>query len=201
MNFRACSQKLAAWQENEIVGSTGIEKLKLGSLTRASHKSTKKSSKDDNKIVRYKSDNNNKNSIGNQETSFGKVKKKTRTTFHKLVETADIISHLAKNTKSSSAKIKKPIQNNTVTTTIVNTINTNKIQRFKTTGIVATAVQNNKKHKKFLQLSLSPKTIPENDTEMSTSDPENTKMHSNKHKQHSLKAFKENTSRKSEKLS
>lgn len=77
MNFRACSQKLAAWQENEIVGSTGIEKLKLSCLTRAAHKSPKKSSKDDNKIVRYKSDNN-KNSIGNQDTSFGKVKKKTR---------------------------------------------------------------------------------------------------------------------------
>lgn len=118
-----------------------------------------------------------------------------------MVETADIISHLAKNTKSSSAKIKKPIQNNTVTTTIINTINTSKIQKFKTTGIVATAVQNSKKHRKSLQISLSPKTIPENDTEMSTSDPENPKMHSKKHKHHSLKAFKENTSRKSEKLS
>ncbi|CAO1409928.1 unnamed protein product [Diamesa tonsa] len=197
----ACSQKLAAWQENEIVGSTGIEKLKLGSL-RASQKSPKKSSKDDNKIVRYKSDNS-KNSIGNQDTGFSKVKKKTRTTLNKLVETADIISQLAKNTKSSSAKIKKPIlnNNNTVATTIISTINTSKIQKFKTTGIVATAVQTNKKHKKSFQISLSPKSIPEIDTEMSTSDPENLKIHTKKHKHHSLKSFKESTCRKSEKLS
>ncbi|CAO1376261.1 unnamed protein product [Diamesa serratosioi] len=194
----ACSQKLTAWQENEIVGSTGIEKLKLSSLTRAPHKSPKKTSKDDSKILRYKTDNN-KLSIGNQDMSFGKVKKKTRTTFHKLVETADIISHLAKNTKSSSAKIKKPIQNNTVTTTIINTITTSKIQKFKASGIVATAVQNNKKLKKSLQFSLSPKTIPENDTEMS--DPENLKILSKKHKHQSLKDFKETSSRKSEKLS
>ena len=118
-----------------------------------------------------------------------------------MVETADIISQLAKNTKSSSAKIKKPIQNNTVATTIINTINTSKIQKFKATGIVATAVQNSKKHKKSLQISLSSKTIPENDTEMSTSDPENLKIHGKKHKHHSLKGFKESTSRKSEKLS
>ena len=118
-----------------------------------------------------------------------------------MVETADIISHLAKNTKSSSAKIKKPIQNNNIATTIINTINTSKIQKFKTTGIVATAVQNSRKHKKSLHISLSPKTIPENDTEMmSTSEPENIKTNSKKHKHHSLKSFKENSSRKSEKL-
>ena len=151
----------------------------MGSL-RSSQKSPKKSSKDDNKIVRYKSDNN-KNSIGNQDTGFTKVKKKTRydiyaffyfrqlkarklfcyrTTLNKLVETADIISQLAKNTKSSSAKIKKPISNNTVATTIISTINTSKNHKFKTTGIVATAIPSNKKHKKSLQISLSPKTIP-----------------------------------------
>lgn len=82
--FRACSQKLAAWQENEIVGSTGIEKLKLGSLSKASQKSPKKSPKDDNKIVRYKSDNST-NSIGNQDTGFGKVKKKTRYNIYEFI--------------------------------------------------------------------------------------------------------------------
>lgn len=67
-----------------------------------------------------------------------------RSTFHKLVETADIISHLAKNTKSSSAKIKKPI-------ILSSTIDaTNKIHKFKTSGLVATAVVQPRKFRKSL---------------------------------------------------
>jgi len=68
-----------------------------------------------------------------------------RSTFHKLFETAEIISHLAKNTKSSSAKIKikKPIQQQHEFV---------KAQKFKTSSIVvATAVAQSRKYKRSAQ--------------------------------------------------
>lgn len=63
-----------------------------------------------------------------------------RNTLNKLVETADIISSLSKNTKSSSAKIKKPLPTQ---------IMDRSQNKFKTGGIVVTAVQNRRKPKEL----------------------------------------------------
>lgn len=75
-----------------------------------------------------------------------------RSTFHKIVETADIISHLAKNTKSSSAKIRKPV----VTQTPTIDTPTNKITKFRSSGYVATAAVMPRKQRKSLTLQAPP---------------------------------------------
>ena len=136
-----------------------------------------------------------------------------RNTLNKVVETADIVSHLIKNTKSSSAKIKKSVHyssssngaNNTAT--LLNSINTPKTTKsFKAGGIVAAAVQN----KRFLKKS-SQHLLPQNSptkaiSEMNLnspntdSEPENLKINSvhlkskHKHRSHKLhKGSKENS--------
>ena len=87
-----------------------------------------------------------------------------RNTLNKVVETADIVSHLIKNTKSSSAKIKKSVHyssTNGNTATLLNSINTPKtIKSFKAGGIVATAVQNKRFLKKSSQQLLSQIKLP-----------------------------------------
>lgn len=120
-----------------------------------------------------------------------------RSTIHKLVDTADIISQLAKNTKSSSAKIRKPV---TSTTTDANS----KVPKlFKTTGLVATAVQARKPRKSFVAMplqTLSPSLRIINDCN-SDSEQENVKIPLKRATKKSLKLFKESGSRKLEKMS
>lgn len=80
-----------------------------------------------------------------------------RSTFHRIVETADIISNLAKNTKSSSAKIKKPVQ----TPMIDNGSNsTTKIQKFRASSYVATTVVPSRRQRKSLTLQTPPISLP-----------------------------------------
>lgn len=136
-----------------------------------------------------------------------------------MVETADIVSHLVKNTKSSSAKIKKSVHysstsNNGVgNPATLNSINTPKsIKSFKAGGIVATAVQN----KKFLKKSTQP-LLTQNSPTKSTqfvsdmilnspntdSEPENLKISTvqlkSKHKHRSHKLHKGNSKENSKK--
>jgi hypothetical protein len=80
-----------------------------------------------------------------------------RSTFHKIVETADIISHLAKNTKSSSAKIRKPVVTQQTSTIDAST---NKIGKFRTSGYVATATVMPRKQRKSLALQATPLSLP-----------------------------------------
>lgn len=118
-----------------------------------------------------------------------------RSTIHKLVDTADIISQLAKNTKSSSAKIRKPVMSTSIDTT------TNKVQKFKTSGLVATAVQTRKPRKSFTTLpmqTLSPSLRIINDCN-SDSEQENVKIPLKRTTKKSLRLFKESASRKLEK--
>jgi hypothetical protein len=135
--------------------------------------------------------------------SFSHPYRHFRATFHKLVETADILLNLAKNTKSSSAKIKKPItqpaSNLEAPTRIPN--------RFKTSGLVATAVVQPRKLRKSLtqqtQLPLpasSPSLRGLNEAN-SDSEQENVKIPSRRAKKKSLRLFKESASRKLEKIS
>ena len=123
-----------------------------------------------------------------------------RSTFHKLVETADIISQLAKNTKSSSAKIKKPIiQSSTIEAT-------NKITRFKTSGIVATAAIQPRKYRRSIAQQ-TPMPLQTNTptlkilNENTDSEQENVKIPLKRATKKSLRLFKESASRKLEKTS
>ena len=126
-----------------------------------------------------------------------------RSTFHRLVETADIISQLAKNTKSSSAKIKKPIVQSTS-----NTIDApNKIHKFKTSGIVATAAVAPRRYRKSIAQqtpmplqTTSPSLRILNDCANSDSEQENVKIVKRVTKK-SMRLFKESASRKLEKTS
>jgi hypothetical protein len=126
-----------------------------------------------------------------------------RSTFHRIVETADIISQFAKNTKSSSAKIKKPIIQQTQTIDA-----TNKIQRFRTSGYVATAVIPSRKQRKSLTLQ-TPVTLPLPATSKQINDlantdseeQENVKIPVRRTRSKSLKLFREVAGRKCEKLS
>lgn len=122
-----------------------------------------------------------------------------RSTFHRIVETADIISQLAKNTKSSSAKIKKPISTPSAEVPV-------KVHRFKTSGIVATAAVPPRKYRKSLAqqtplpLQSSPLTLRVlNDN--TDSEQENVKMPIKRTTKKSLRLFKESSSRKLEKTS
>lgn len=120
-----------------------------------------------------------------------------RPSFHKLVETADIISQLAKHTKSSSARIKKPISQSSISTIDA----TAKTQKFKTSGLVATAVVQPRKHRKsiaqqtplLLQTS-SPSLRLTNDCN-TDSEQENVKVPLRRAPRKSLRLFKENGSR------
>lgn len=121
-----------------------------------------------------------------------------RSTFHKIVETADIISQLAKNTKSSSAKIKKPIQP-------ASTLDaTAKVHKFKTSGLVATAVVQPRKYRKSLTLQTPmplQTTSPSLRVNESDSEQENVKIPLKRATKKSLRLFKESASRKLEKAS
>jgi hypothetical protein len=77
-----------------------------------------------------------------------------RSTFHKIVETADIISHLAKNTKSSSAKIRKPFEAKAPT------FDATSKMKFRTSGFVATATVMPRKQRKSLTLQAPPLPLP-----------------------------------------
>ena len=132
-----------------------------------------------------------------------------RNTLNKVVETADIVSHLIKNTKSSSAKIKKSVHyssTNGNTATLLNSINTPKtIKSFKAGGIVATAVQNKRFLKKSSQQLLPQSSPTKAISEMNLnspntdSEPENLKINTvhlkkHKHRSHKLhKGAKENS--------
>lgn len=123
-----------------------------------------------------------------------------RSTFHKIVETADIISQLAKNTKSSSAKIKKPIQPSAIDAT--------KTSKFKTSGIVATAtIQPRKYRRSITQQTPMPlqTTTPSfkvlNDCNTDSEQENNVKIPLKRATKKSLRLFKESASRKLEKTS
>lgn len=123
-----------------------------------------------------------------------------RSTFHKIVETADIISHLAKNTKSSSAKIRKPFLQQSVTSTEV----VPKIQKFKTSGIVATAaIQPKMKHRRASAAPQTPLPLQVNtDSEQENlRETSNIKFPLRRATKKSLKLLKESASRKLEKAS
>lgn len=132
-----------------------------------------------------------------------------RSTFHRLVETADIISHLAKNTKSSSAKIKKPIVQQTPIIEGSASASTTKIQKFRTSSYVATAVVPSRRHRKSLTLQTPPLTLPSsaqpkqpnNNDQNTDSEPENIKIPLRRTRSKSLKFFREVAGRKCEKLS
>lgn len=124
--LQACSQKLVAWQEK---GDLGLEKLRLskGSKESKKQKHEAKSSKSKQEAAKQKEI---------VEPLTPAKPKRRRSTFHRFVETADFISQLAKNTKSSSAKIKKPVQSMESKSARV---------QFKTSGLVATAISQPKK--------------------------------------------------------
>lgn len=121
-----------------------------------------------------------------------------RPSFNKLLDTADIISQLAKHTKSSSARIKKPISQSTSSIDV-----SNKIPKFKTSGLVATAVVQPRKPRKsitqqtplILQTS-SPSLRIVNDCN-SDSEQENVKipLRRKSFTRKSLRLFKESASR------
>jgi hypothetical protein len=132
-----------------------------------------------------------------------------RSTFHRLVETADIISHLAKNTKSSSAKIKKPVVQQQQTTAIETSSSSNatKIQKFRTSSYVATAVVPSRKQRKSLTLQTPPLALPTPQKQLlneqnTDSEQENTiKIPLRRTRSKSLKLFREVAARKCEKMS
>ncbi|KAG5685059.1 hypothetical protein PVAND_014260 [Polypedilum vanderplanki] len=200
----ACSQKLTAWQENSEIG---LEKLKLSRSHVKESKKFKQGSK--NKI---ESRNETKNVIKDEILNNNiKTKRKSRSSFHKLVETADIISHLAKNTKSSSAKIKKPIvQQQATNSNLEPSTNTTKLQKFRTSSYVATALaSSSRRQRKSLTLQTPPLTLitppqkPMLNTEQnSDSEQENTiKIPIRRTRAKSLKLFREVAARKCEKMS
>lgn len=126
-----------------------------------------------------------------------------RSTFHRIVETADIISQLAKNTKSSSAKIKKPIIQSSSTLDA-----TSKIHKFKTSGIVATAAVAPRKYRRSItQQTPMPlqTTTPSlkilNDCNTDSEQENNVKIPLKRATKKSLRLFKESASRKLEKTS
>lgn len=88
-----------------------------------------------------------------------------RTTFHKIVETADIISQLAKNTKSSSAKIRKPFEAKAPTFDATNKM------KFRTSGYVATATVMPRKQRKSLTLQAPPLPLPSSGLQKPIIDP------------------------------
>lgn len=125
-----------------------------------------------------------------------------RSTFHKLVETADIITQLAKNTKSSSAKIKKPIQSASTVEAVP------KIQKFKTSGLVATAAVPPRKYRKSLTQqtplplqTTSPSLRVINDCNTDSEQENVVKVPLKRVTKKSLRLFKESSSRKIEKTS
>lgn len=193
----------------------GLEKLKLSRSAKESKKSKQeaksstKSSKTEQKTVvvpeivtpativksrRRRSASHPNLAQGNLSHTL----RSRRSTFHKIVETADIISQLAKNTKSSSAKIKKPIQP-------VSTLDaTNKVHKFKTSGLVATAVVHPRKYRKSLTLQTPmplQTTSPSLRVNESDSEQENVKIPLKRATKKSLRLFKESASRKLEKTS
>ncbi|KAL7026828.1 hypothetical protein ACKWTF_005185 [Chironomus riparius] len=197
----ACSQKLAAWQETAEIG---LEKLKL---SRSNRKEVRKPKISKNK-GESKIESKSIPILENISTNTVKTRRRSRSTFHRLVETADIISHLAKNTKSSSAKIKKPVIQQTPTIdTFSASANTTKIQRFRTSSYVATAVVPSRKHRKSLTLQTPPLALPtsahkqQNNDQNSDSEPENIKIPIRRTRSKSLKIFREVAGRKCEKLS
>lgn len=130
-----------------------------------------------------------------------------RSTFHRIVETADIISHLAKNTKSSSAKIRKPFLQQPATSTDA----APKVAKFKTSGIVATAaIQPKMKQRRASAAPQTPLPLQVNtkayDGNTDSSEQENLRESNIKFPlrratKKSLKLLKESASRKLEKAS
>jgi hypothetical protein len=130
-----------------------------------------------------------------------------RSTFHRLVETADIISHLAKNTKSSSAKIKKPVvQQTTAVEKDSSSTTTTKIQKFRTSSYVATAVVPSRKQRKSLALQTPPLALPTPQKQLpneqnTDSEQENTIKIPLRRTRKNSRLFREVAARKCEKMS